>query len=400
MKDSKVKKLPIRSTETSEKITVFHRAEKYLNTSYHLRFNEISLQIECRGRNNKEWQICNEDSIWIELQKQDIKVSQSGFKSLLKSDFVPRYNPFVEYYESLPRWYRGGRDYIKEFASYVKLIKESEREQFEIQFKKWCVRTVKCAIYPSYFNKQAFVLTDDGRGQNIGKSTYLRFLCPPELSDYFAEDINGSDKDSRILLCKNLIINLDELAALSRKDINQLKSLFSKDKINERLPYDSKNSIIPRTASFVGSTNMSTFLHDETGSVRWLCFGVNSIDWTYKKNFDINNLWMQAYALSQDKSYVAEMTHQDIVENELRNDKYQFLTAERELLHKYFEPSTKEDGQFMTPSDIAKYMNIHAMGVKVNHINIGKALSSMNYQRVKYNGIYGYYVKTKPLELT
>src|SRR5690606_9452271 len=181
------------------------------------------------------------------------------------------------------------------------------------------------------------------------KTTWCRYLCPPSLTKYIAEDISSNDKDARILLCKNFLIVLDELAALSRKEINNLKSLFSKDQINDRLPYDSKNSIIQRVASFIGSTNMSTFLHDETGSVRWLCFVVESIDWDYKKKrFNIDLLWSIAYALSKAKSFIAEMTRVDIIENQRRNDKFQFLTAKRELLNQYFEPSESNNGEELT----------------------------------------------------
>lgn len=189
---------------------------------------------------------------------------------------------------------------------------------------------------------------------------------------------------------------MDELAALSKKEINSLKSLFSKDQINDRLPYDSKNSIIPRVASFIGSTNMSTFLHDETGSVRWLCFVIENIDWSYKKNFNVDLLWSQAYALSLDKSFIAELSREDIIENERRNDKFQFLTAERESLNTYFEPSDSVNGTHLTPTGITTYLKSHT-GINLNHIQIGKALKACGYERVKHKDIYGYYVKYKPI---
>ena len=66
--------------------------------------------------------------------------------------------------------------------------------------------------------------------QNMGKSTWCRNLRPVILSEYIAEDMGGSDKNSRLLLCENFLINLYELAALARKEINQLKSQLSKEK--------------------------------------------------------------------------------------------------------------------------------------------------------------------------
>ena len=375
--------------------TVFHQVEEYLNDNYKLRFNEIAIDIESKRINSSKWESCNDNSLWVEIQKKGIKIGHNGLKALLKSDFVTKYNPLTNYFESLEPW-DGSTDYISQYSQYVKLMPSENKEQFLYHFKKWCVRAVKCVFINGYFNKQAFVLTDDGKGQNIGKSTWCRNLCPTTLSRYIAEDISNNDKDTRILICKNFLINLDELAALSKKEINQLKSLFSKDQINDRLPYDSKNSIIQRVASFIGSTNRSTFLHDETGSVRWLCFLIKNVDWSYKKEFNVDKLWAQAYALSLDKSFVAELTREDIIENEKRNDKFQVLTIERESLNKYFEPSNKELGEHKTARDITQYIMSNSV-IKINEIQLGKALSASGFERKKKNGVYGYYVTYKSL---
>lgn len=388
---------PITNNATSEETTtIFHITENYLNENYDLRFNSIALEIELSKKNENKWISCNENSLWLELQKKSIKIPLNSLLAILKSDAIQKYNPIVEYFNSLPEWNQES-DYITEFSRYVILDDHEDKEQFEYHFKKWCVRAVKCATIEDYFNKQAFVLTDDGLGQNIGKSSYCRFLCPPPLSNYFAEDM-GDDKDSRILLCKNFLINLDELAALSKKEINQLKSYFSKSQINDRLPYDRKNSIIPRIASFIGSTNMSTFLQDETGSVRWLCFVIKSINWNYKKEFDINKLWAQALHLANDKSFEETLSFEDIRLNELRNDKFQIVSPEKDLANKFFSIAVNMiDSEFMTSTDILNHINLwSSSGIRLNSISMGKALKSIGHKRTKHNGIYGYWVVKKP----
>jgi predicted P-loop ATPase len=75
--------------------------------------------------------------------------------------------------------------------------------------------------------------------------------------------------------------------------------LFSRDFINERLPYDRRTSILERRASFIGSTNNIQFLSDDTGSVRWLCFEIESINWKYNDEIDIDLVYAQAYHLYQ-----------------------------------------------------------------------------------------------------
>lgn len=86
-----------------------------------------------------------------------------------------------------------------------------------------------------------------------------------------------------IALIENFIINLDELATFSKVEIGQLKSVLSKSFVKERHPFERKAKKLPRRASFIGSTNMTEFLTDPTGNVRWIPFEVFDIDWKYSK---------------------------------------------------------------------------------------------------------------------
>ncbi|MFN3137476.1 MAG: VapE domain-containing protein [Allomuricauda sp.] len=371
----------------SSGISQIHLVEAYLQGRYDFRFNEISLNIEMRSLYDNDWKICNDNSLWVELHKNNIPVPITNLRIILRSDFVPRFNPLKHYFQNLNQW-DGQTDYIQKYASYVRLAPGEDRGQFFYHFKKWCVRAVKCALIDGYFNKQAFVLSDDGKGQNIGKSTWCRFLCPKELSDYIAEDMGGNDKDSRLLLCKNFLINLDELAALARKEINQLKSQLSKDQINERLPYGSTNTVLQRVASFIGSTNQSTFLMDETGSVRWLCFMVESIDFSYKSEFDMDHLWAQAYYLANDKSFDETMSRSDVNQNEVRNKKFQTMTPEHELLLNYLKkPVNDSDGEYMTATSIVDYIQqITMTKQRLTKVNMGKALNQELFEKKKTGG--------------
>jgi predicted P-loop ATPase len=375
--------------ETTGK-TIFHQTEEYLNAFYHFRYNTIKQEIEYSTIGKYDFKPINENSLYLELQKKGIKISQNNLIAILKSDFIPTYNPLQYYFTNLKEWKEGDQDYILELANHVKA---TEQEQFNTQLKKWLCRTVACALDDNLYNKQAFILVH--AQQNSGKSSFCRFLCPPSLSDYIAEDITD-DKDSRILLCKNFLINLDELSSLARKEINSLKALFSKDKINERLPYDRKNSIISRVCSFIGSTNMAEFLTDETGSVRWLCFNIEFINWDYRKNINIDDVWSQAYFLWKNGNFNYNMTTKEIEENEKRNSSFQVLSTEAELIPKFFDlPSSELDvySEFMTSTDVLLLMQ-NKVNVRLNKISIGKALLQNGFKRIKDNKSqrYGYYV--------
>jgi len=371
----------------------FHLVRDYLIEHFDIRYNTISTEFEYKEKDDEDYKPMNENNIFIKMSLDGLNFSLNNLMAFLKSDLIHSYNAFTRYFESLPKW-SGDTDHIQNLASYVKL-KPEVRPRFENHFKKWLVRVVKCAIVDSYFNKQAFILVHDK--QNSGKSTFCRFLCPPALANYIAENLS-IDKDSRILLTTNLLINLDELSTLSKIEINSLKSLFSKDKINDRLPYDRKNSIIPRRASFIGSTNQAEFLNDESGSVRWLCFLIESIDWSYKEKININDVWAQAYHLFK-TNFICDLNAEEIKENEEYNRQFHITTSEFELIHKYLSPGTKEyQDSFMTATDILLYIAEQTCGkVKLNTNNVGKALKMLSFAREKKypEKNYGYYVNKK-----
>lgn len=369
--------------------TIFHQVEDYISSNYDIRFNKLDLDLEISDKSLSNWEFLKVENLYIELKKLGYKFSINDLQILLRSDFVKHYDPLKEYFLSLPKW-DGKIDYINKLASYVEAEKQ---ERFQYHFKKWCVRTVKCAIDDNYFNKQAFILSDNGVGQNIGKSSWCRFLTPKVLKRYIAEDFSNNDKDSRILLCKNFMINLDELASLNKKEINTLKSMFSKTQINERLPYDRKNSILPRKASFIGSTNQTTFLNDETGSVRWLCFVIKSIDWNYSTEINIDNLWSQAFSLINDSDFEYNMTRKDIEENEIENSQFKIVSLEEDLISQHYQIGSPGDGDFMSSAEIIRDLSF--LGHKLNSVSIGRALTSLGYPRKTNKQRYGYWVKGK-----
>ena len=368
MKSNEVKKETVMSHPIHP--NKFNKAEIYLSQLYDFRLNTVALTIEYKEKGNSHFIELNENSLFRELQKANISLPMSSLVSLLRSDFVETYDPIAEYFENLPLW--NGKSNIQRLASYVHT---KEQPGWENHLMKHLVRTVKCALVPQYFNKQALILA--GPKQNSGKSTFCRSLCPAGMKNYIAEDIN-TDKDSRILLAKNLIINLDELALLSKKDINSLKSFMSKDQVNERIPYDRKNSVLPRRASFVGSTNNLEFLDDETGSVRWICFEITDINWNYSTEVNMDEVWAEAYHLFK-MGFNADLTAEEILISEERNRGFHVLTLERELIEKFFEFDFKKDPKnFKTSSEILIAIQDQLSGVKINQVNLGKALNTLS----------------------
>lgn len=373
----------------------FTRVEQFIEENYQIRYNIISNEIEYKVLNvpNSTFVTLNENNIFRQLKNNHINITLTNMFSLLKSDFVPLHNPFEEYFTSLPEWDKS-TDYI---LNLCKKIRCKEQVRFNLHFKKMLVRTVACALIDSVFNKQAFILVHEK--QNSGKSTFCRWLCPPKLQDYITENI-GLDKDSMISLAENFIINLDELATLSKVEINHLKSVFSKVNVKIRRPYERRTVIVPRRASFFGSTNNGEFLTDYTGSVRWLCFEIDEIDWSYNSEIEIDMIWSQAYFLWK-SNFKYELSQDEIKENEIANKRFHVTTPEMEIIQKYIEPGVKGDDEFMTASEVQEYIShFYTSNIKITHIGIGMALRKLGFvQEQQYRKPYqvkGYFIKKLP----
>ena len=368
-------------------VTVFDKIIKYIAKKYQLRFNEIALEFEIKTENG-DWTELNLNSLYIELTQAGINIAFNKLEILMRSHLIMVFNPFENYFQNLEKW--DGENHIQRLTSFVKT---TDTEPFQIHFEKWLTRSVVCALKRGYINKQCFVFYNTK--QNSGKTSFLRFLIPPSLEKYYTEDI-GMNKDGLIALCKNFIINIDELSVMSKTDVNILKAFISKNTVNARLPYDRKSSLMYRTSSFCGSTNRSDFLTDETGSVRWIIFEVLEIDFNYSKEININQVWAQAYHNAfERKNYNPELTAKDLIENEKRNEKFRQVSLEQEILITHFEKSENKN-DFLTATEIMLAMS-NALGVRMNNVKIGKALTALNFERIKHSKkqVYGYLIKRK-----
>jgi len=374
--------------QSDRKDSVYDKIHEELSKYFLLKFNEISLEYEIYNSKTDGKIPFNEASLLIHLNREKINVSSQTFKTYLKSHFVKQYNPIKEYFESLPKW--DGKDYIKKYASYVNT---DDNNLFDHHLRKWAVRAVKTILHSDQINKHCLVLANGD--QHAGKSTYIKNLCPKPLMQYYYENI-GVSKDDRIKLCKAFMINIEELDILGKYDINSIKSLISQMTVNERLPYAEKSSLLYRICSFMGSTNKIEFLTDDTGSVRWIIFDViGRINFSYSKEFDINDFWVQAYHIYlHQPDFKSELTVEEVDANEKRNEKFTLQTVESEFILKFYE-KTDDLTYFRTASDVETELAV--MGKKLNIQRLGSSLKKYGFERIKHpkKQVYGYKAKPK-----
>lgn len=371
----------------------------YLFNKYDLRRNEISLDVEIREKSKPFFEVLNDANLICELLENNFTRIETSLKAILQSDQVESYNPLKDYLNSLPKWDESKPDYIKQLSGYVVACKQ---DWFNRQFKKMIVRNLACSLGIIAFNKQCFTIIGN---QNDGKTTFLRFLCPPILKDYYTENIT-LDKDGKIALATNLFINLDEIATIPYKERNKIKSLLSQEYIKERPPYGSKAIRIKRIANFMASTNEKELLTDETGNVRWIIFEIDSIKHDrggskgYSKNIDIDNIYSQAFYLLNN-GFKFELTVDEIKESENYNSEYIKSFVELDLIQKhYLKDDQQNEFNFKTNADILSELIKETYGdIKLNPNMIGKALKhigvnkSSKYSKERGHSIKGYYVE-------
>jgi predicted P-loop ATPase len=379
-----------RGFDLGGRMTAIEEAEDYLSKKYDFRRNVIIEKTEFKLKADSAYVALTDrdyNSLYRELQKTAGKISVSTLRVLMNSDLVVRYNPFIEYLDSLPKW-DGQTDYILELA---KTVQTTNDEFWHECFKRWFVAFVGCATVDSIINHTVIVFAGK---QGVGKTTWHMNLVPDSLKDYrYSGAIKPANKDSILQLAECMLINLDELESLNKSEVGDLKEMVTKGQIRLRRAYGFNHEKYTRRASFTGSVNKSQFLNDSTGSRRFLCFDVKGIHYQHKVNLDMvmsqaKHLLDSGYKYWFDDSEIAAITK--------NNEQYQVLTVEEELLMKYYEPTQEgEQGVIVTATELASVLTQTAKVSLSNTFvnNLGKALMKNKFKRVKNKGVYCYMVK-------
>lgn len=134
--------------------------------------------------------------------------------------------------------------------------------------------------------------------QGIGKSYIFKKLGKKWFSDSLTT-VQG--KEAFEQLRGFWIIEMGELAALKKSEVEPIKQFISKQVDSYRVAYGRRISEFPRQCIFVGTTNESTFLRDHTGNRRFwpIKVGLEPIRkslWDPGIDAEIDMIWAEAEA--------------------------------------------------------------------------------------------------------
>ena len=393
-------------------ISDLERIEKAINEKYNIRLNSITECIEVKDLEdleNENFVTTNTSNIWRQMQYKRVKgANVATIKNLLESDFVSRYNPYIDYFNTLEEYNKKTMpDYIQNLSDMV-ILKDEEKDRirFNTQFKKALVRCVACSVWNKgmnnlNFNKHCIVLINPHH--SVGKSSFIRYLVPQQLEAYYSEKIPfGSPREEDFTMQSSFIINLDEMASIKPENLQVVKTALSKSSINVRRMGTQTRLQDARRCNYWGSTNDTEILKDDTGSVRWLCFEVKAFDkeklfWEYgSTNFiDINNVWKQAFKL-YNEGFNFQLSNTEIAENEKANEMYKEESTEEQLVKEYFVRGEAEKENFRTTTQIHLFISSKNtfLGNKLTLKKIGSSLTSLGFIKgQKYDNTTNYQVK-------
>lgn len=249
------------------------RLEKFLLRSYDFRYNLLTDETEFRPLRQADalFQTIGQrelNSMCMDAHEAGIPCWDRDLNRYIYSTRVQPYHPFRLYMDELPRW--DGEDRLTELA-----VRVSDNPVWINGFRIWmrAMAAQWMGLDGLHANSVAPMLIS--REQGRLKSTFCKMLLPGVLERYYTDSLNltGQGQPER-RLAETGLINLDEFDKYPAKKMPLLKNLMQMAALNLRKAHQKNFRLLPRIASFIGTSNRTDLLTDPTGSRRFICVEV------------------------------------------------------------------------------------------------------------------------------
>ena len=304
----------------------------------------------------------------------------------VRSALVPHYNPVTDYLAHCGEW--DGRDRIRGYARRVR----TSFSEWPDYFHRWVLAMVAQWIDLSdrFGNAVVPMLIGD---QGTHKTTFCRQLLPPELRDYYIDDIKlDSSEQVERMLCRMLLVNIDEYNSKTIREQAKIKRLLTEKSVQTRKMRSDQYELRPRMASFIATTNDREPLTDPTGSRRYLCCEVEGVIDT-DSPVDHRQLFAQAVAELRggERWHFSPEEEAAIAEH---NEDYRCLSSPEVVLLAHFQPAPPRSEYFIRASEIQAVLRKHMRQADLPSIKqLTLTLRDCHFQHSKVNGVRGWYAR-------
>jgi putative DNA primase/helicase len=271
---------------------------------------------ECKNSiNGDPWR--NEDDVHVKkLLEVTYSVSPSINKfadSVSLAGYKNRFHPIKDYLDGL-EW--DGKSRLDSYLTrYLGVVDNA--------YTRAVSRKTLCAAVARVYDpgtKFDFVLILEGK-QGKGKSTFIKTLG----KHWYGDNISSfSGKEAVEGMQGVWIMELSELQAFGKSDIEKIKSFISRTEDRIRPAYARRIETFQRRCIFIGTTNDTEYLKDETGNRRYwpVHCEIEKIDISALEK-EVNQLWAEAVVLCRkgEKLYL-DKTEQEVIATEEQSSRY------------------------------------------------------------------------------
>lgn len=350
----------------------------FIKQNYNLKHNEISRNIELDGIPITDRVV---NSIIIHCRTYISKATTELIKVVLFSEFIPSYNPFLEFFKRMDDL--GHEDKHGHILKLIKSIK-TDTPNADLFIRKWFVSIISCI----YYKHSPLMLILCGE-QSTGKTPWFRQLLPLSLRKYYAESKLDKEKDDEILMTKKVMIMDDEWGGKSKKDSKKTKGMSSKETFSIRAPYGHVSEDLMRLAILCGTSNEFEILNDDTGNKRLLPVNTLQVDWEIYNSIDKDKLFYEAY-LEYKGGYHCELSSSEVKTLNESTEQFKQVSVEEEMIFKYYGlPGEYSNKPTINVTNTEILIRIQAYtSVRMNPTKLGIILKNLGYEK-KFERIPG-----------
>lgn len=333
----------------SNYITFITQSSKYKDK---FRYNDFTKQKEFCDREFNDFDL---NILYNDIERELNLSSHSKVDSALMEIFeMNKYNPIIDYLNSV-KW--DGQKRVE--SLFVDLLNADNTELNRYMTKIWFVAAVKRIFEPGCKFDNMIVLQGE---QGIGKSSICDKISLKYSNNISLNEIGHKDLINK--LNRTWIAVVDELDSFNKKEMSNIKTFISNTKDTARLAFGKNAETYSRHCVFIGSTNDTTFLRDNTSLVErrfWVikCNKTNRDGRVFDILTDdyVSQLWAESvYYYRENPNMYLDISEE--LMNDFANEMKQFKTFNDDviidyvtnILEKYYKLDKK--GEFNSEMDL------------------------------------------------